>query len=270
MPLLDTPYPLTDAQVAFYQQNRYIKLKQVFNAATIAELNGAITQHVNANSQAVLPLAERDTYGKAFLQLYNLWQHLPVVRALVLSPRLGQLAAQLMQVKGVRLYHDQALFKEPGGGITPWHADQHYWPLSTDKTITAWVPLQATPLAMGPLEFSAASHQLITGRNLKISDHSEATMQQQLRLGNFKHVIEPFDVGEVSFHSGWVFHRAGANTTRHVRKVMTAIYMDSAMVVKQPENKYQQADLEKWCPGATPGGLAATPLNPMAGKPVAS
>ena len=39
--------------------------------------------------------------------------------------------------KSVRLYHDQALFKEAGGGITPWHQDQHYWPLDTDRTITS-------------------------------------------------------------------------------------------------------------------------------------
>ena len=62
-----------------------------------------------------------------------------------------------MEVEGVRLYHDQALFKEAEGGITPWHADQYYWPLSTSKTITYWIPLQAIPLEMGPLEFSAGS-----------------------------------------------------------------------------------------------------------------
>lgn len=28
------------------------------------------------------------------------------------------------QVDGVRIYHDQALFKGPGGGHTPWHCDQ--------------------------------------------------------------------------------------------------------------------------------------------------
>lgn len=29
-----------------------------------------------------------------------------------------------LQVDGVRIYHDQALFKSPGGGPTPWHCDQ--------------------------------------------------------------------------------------------------------------------------------------------------
>ena len=41
-----------------------------------------------------------------------------------------EIATELMQTDGARLYHDQALFKEAGGGITPWHADQYYWPLN--------------------------------------------------------------------------------------------------------------------------------------------
>lgn len=46
------------------------------------------------------------------------------------------------QVEGVRIYHDQALNKEPGGGYTPWHCDGYYWPVQSDKIVTAWVPLQ--------------------------------------------------------------------------------------------------------------------------------
>jgi ectoine hydroxylase-related dioxygenase (phytanoyl-CoA dioxygenase family) len=130
-------------------------------------------------------IAERSTYGKAFLQLFNLWREDEVVKQLIFSKRLAKIAADLMQTQGIRLYHDQALFKEGGGGITPWHADQYYWPLETDKTVTAWIPLQATPLQLGPLEFSAGSHQVIEGRELEIGDESETAMQQRLRVTDF-------------------------------------------------------------------------------------
>lgn len=50
-----------------------------------------------------------------------------------------------MQVEGVRFYADQALYKEPHGGYTPWHCDAFYWPLATDKAVTAWIPLQVCP-----------------------------------------------------------------------------------------------------------------------------
>jgi ectoine hydroxylase-related dioxygenase (phytanoyl-CoA dioxygenase family) len=263
MDTLVKPYPLTKEQIEFYQQNRYIKLKQVIDAATLSFFNDAISKRVAIMSNEVKPLEERSTYGKAFLQLFNLWREDEVVKNLVFSKRLAKIAAELMQADGVRIYHDQALFKEGGGGITPWHADQYYWPLETDKTITAWIPLQQTPLELGPLEFSAGSHQIVEGRDLEISDESEAAIQQKLRVTDFKHVIEPFDIGEVSFHSGWVFHRAGANTTDQMRKVMTVIYMDKDMVLKNPENKNQVNDWNTWCPGARVGEVINTPINPV-------
>lgn len=264
---LQEPYVLTAEQVAFYQKNRYIKLKQVLDAETIAYFNAAITQQVNKMNTETKSLDERDTYGKAFLQLFNLWRENEQVKGLIFSRRLGRIAADLMQVEGVRLYHDQALFKEGGGGITPWHADQYYWPLETDKTVTAWIPLQATPLEMGPLEFSAGSHIIVEGRDLEIGDKSEQVMQEKLRVTDFDHVIEPFDLGEVSFHSGWVFHRAGANTTDGMRKVMTIIYMDRDMVLKNPENKNQVHDWNTWCPGAEVGQIINTPINPILYQP---
>ncbi len=97
--------------------------------------------------------------------------------------------------------------------------------MATDKTVTLWMPLQATPLEMGPLEFSASSHQIVEGRQFEISENSEIIIQEKLRVTDFPHFIEAFDLGEVSFHSGWVFHRAGANSSGEVRKVMTIIYM---------------------------------------------
>src|SRR5690606_41805930 len=70
--------------------------------------------------------------------------------------------------------------------------------------------------------------------------------------------LEPFDLGEVSFHLGWTFHRAGANRSQQPRSVMTVIYMDRDMRLKAPENHMQQQDWEKWCAGAVPGEIIDT------------
>jgi ectoine hydroxylase-related dioxygenase (phytanoyl-CoA dioxygenase family) len=218
---------------------------------------------VEAMTTETVPMEQRDTYSKAFLQVMNLWTYSDDVKEFTFGKRLASIAAQLMEVDGVRMYHDQALFKEPGGGFTPWHADQYYWPLETDKTVTAWVPLQATPLEMGPLQFSAKSHLLQEGRQLKISDDSEQVISQKLTLNNFEMVVEGFELGEVSFHSGWLFHRAGANTTNNMRQVMTVIYMDKNMKLMQPKNDNQQADWDTWCPGAEIGKVIESPLNPV-------
>jgi ectoine hydroxylase-related dioxygenase (phytanoyl-CoA dioxygenase family) len=260
---LNKPYDLTSAQIAFYKKHQFIKLKQVLSEEALQYFNDVISEQVALMNKEDRALEERSTYGKAFLQLFNLWREHALVKELVFSKRIAQIASDLMEVNGVRLYHDQALFKEGGGGITPWHADQYYWPLATDKTVTAWIPLQATPLEMGPLEFSAGSHAIVEGRELEIGDESEALIQKKLRVTDFEHVIEPFDVGEISFHSGWIFHRAGANSTQDMRKVMTIIYMDKEMLLKAPENANQENDWHTWCPGATIGDVIDTPLNPV-------
>ena len=260
---LNKPYDLTSAQIAFYKKHQFIKLKQVLSEEALQYFNDVISEQVALMNKEDRALEERSTYGKAFLQLFNLWREHALVKELVFSKRIAQIASDLMEVNGVRLYHDQALFKEGGGGITPWHADQYYWPLATDKTVTAWIPLQATPLEMGPLEFSAGSHAIVEGRELEIGDESEALIQKKLRVTDFEHVIEPFDVGEISFHSGWIFHRAGANSTQDMRKVMTISYMDKDMLLKAPENANQENDWHTWCPGATIGDVIDTPLNPV-------
>jgi ectoine hydroxylase-related dioxygenase (phytanoyl-CoA dioxygenase family) len=262
-PLLDQPYPLPSQAIEFYQKNRFIKLKDVLDGETLAFYEERISKKVAELNRQSDPLDRRDTYGKAFLQIFNLWREDTEIKELVFSKRLAGLASALMQVEGVRIYHDQALYKEARGGITPWHADQYYWPLSSDKTITVWIPLQEVKLEMGPLEFSAGSHQITEGRELSISDESEEKIRQKLRVTDFPHIVEPFDLGEVSFHSGWVFHRAGANQTDKTRKVMTVIYMDKDMILKEPENDNQRNDWEIWCPGAIIGEEIDTPLNPV-------
>jgi hypothetical protein len=260
---LDEPYALTEEQVAFFRSNGFIKLKHVLSPEAIQYMDHTITREVHRLNTQHLPLEERDTYGKAFLQIMNIWVKSPVVGGIVFSERLAGIAAGLLEVKGVRLYHDQALYKEAGGGHTPWHADQYYWPLSSDRTVTVWIPLQKTPLEMGPLAFSAASNRLNWGRDLKIGDQSQQLLEEKLRQHEYKHVVEPFDLGEVSFHIGWLYHRAGANTTHTMRKVMTMIYMDKDMRLKQPENDNQVEDWKAWCPGAEVGKPIKTPLNPL-------
>ena len=259
---IDSPYPLTAEQKKFCREQGYIKLKNVLSPAVIEHYGPVINQRVRELNTLDVPMNERTTYQKAFLQIMNIWTKCPVVKELVFSKRLARLAAELMGSRGVRLYHDQALYKEAGGGVTPWHADQQYWPLDTSKTITAWIPLQAVPIEMGPLAFGAGSHRFQAGRELEISDESEQKLGQLLK-DQSKLIEEPFDLGEVSFHFGWTFHRAGINMTPNMRGVITIIYFDQDAIVAKPQNQNQLNDLNTWLPDAKIGQVAATRLNPV-------
>lgn len=235
----------------------------MFDGHSLAYYREQISAEVLRRNADSRPIASRDTYGQAFLQVTNLWRTSEVAREFVFGKRLASIAAQLLGVERVRLYHDQALYKEPGGGITPWHADQFYWPLSSDKTVTAWVPLQETPLEMGPLAFAAGSHRMQFGRDLEISDESERSLRKAIEQGRFRDVSEPFALGEVSFHSGWTFHHTGANRTDRPRAVMTVIYMADGIRLIEPTRKQHYADWEAFMPGVKPGEVVDSPLNPV-------
>ena len=67
-----------------------------------------------------------------------MWLENTLIREFVLSSRIAKICADLLSVKKIRLYHDNALVKESGCGRTPWHYDDHHFPLETNDVITAW------------------------------------------------------------------------------------------------------------------------------------
>lgn len=260
---LDRPYRLPAGAVARFREDGFVRLGDVLPVEAIDAYGREITRLTIALNTQTLPLEERTTYDRAFLQVMNLWQESEAVRAFVFGRTLARIATELLEVEGVRLYHDQSLYKEPGGGFTPAHADQYYWPLATDRTVTAWIPLQAVPREMGPLAFYAGSHRSALGRDLPISDESEAAITAAMEAQAFPIVDEPFALGDVSFHAGWLFHRAGPNLSTTPRSVMTIIYMDADMRLAEPANDQQVQDWTKWCAGAEVGQVIDTPGNPV-------
>lgn len=258
---LDTPYALDLQAPARFERDGYIRLRHVLSAPLLRECREELSRVVRRHDTGGVPLAERDTYGKAFTQVFNLWRENPLAERVVRSTRLARIAAQLLDVGSVRLYHDQALYKEPHGGHTPWHCDQFYWPLSSDRTVTAWIPLQPVPAHMGPLGFAVGSHKQDIGRGLAISDDSEAAIGRALQGATI--VDAAFELGEVSFHAGWTYHRAASNESDEVRAVFTIIYMDGAMRLVEPDTAERRFDAASWCPGIRAGEIIDSPINPL-------
>jgi len=260
---LARPVALPAEAAAALARDGFVRLPGLFAPTTLAHAQRAIDRAIDRRAPTQKPLAEQTAYDRAFLQVMNLWRDDVQVRRFVGCARLAQAAAQLLQVERVRLYHDQALYKEAGGGPTPWHADQYYWPLSSDRCGTFWIPLQETTAAMGPIAFSVGSHRHDLGRSLPISEESDARVAAALRATALPLDEQPVALGDATFHLGWTFHRAGENRTAQRRRAMTVIVIDAAMRVAPPRNAAQCNDLAAWFPGLAAGDLAASPLNPL-------
>jgi ectoine hydroxylase-related dioxygenase (phytanoyl-CoA dioxygenase family) len=264
IPALNTDYSLDSTAVDSYRRDGHVLLRTVVSPAEIAVYRDLISSAAARFNTETRPVEERDTYGKAFLQIMNLWVKDESVRRFVLAHRFGKIAAQLMGVDAVRLYHDQALFKEAGGGPTPWHQDQYYWPLDTDHTITMWMPLIDASAQMGTMRFTSGSHCLGYLGALPISDESESAFEKFIGDRGYEvHAAGSMAAGDATFHSGWTLHGAPGNSSPHTREVMTIIYFADGARVSEPDNPNRKRDLATWLPGVEPGELAASELNPV-------
>ncbi len=260
---LNNDYHLSDSDVRSYQEDGHVLLRGVALADEVAHWRPLITETALSHSRQTAPMEERDTYGKAFIQVGNLWQRSESVKPFVLARRFAKIAAELMGVEGVRLYHDQALYKEPGGGHTPWHQDQYYWPLDGVPTVTMWMPLVDCPLEMGALTFASGLQREGFLGHIGISDESEEKFSAHVRERGYPVAVSAMSAGDATFHSGWTLHCAPGNATGSMREVMTIIYFADGARISQPDNPNRGADLAAWFPGLQPGDLAASPLNPL-------
>ncbi len=264
--MLDAIYPISDEQVAQYQRDGHILLDDVLAPDCIPPYKAAIEATVARRNKETRALEDRDTYGKAFLQTTNLWERNAKVAEFVTAKRFARIAARLMGVERVRLYHDQALFKEAGGGITPWHQDQHYWPLATRHAITMWMTLADIDADMGTLQFASRSQAEGYLGDIPISDESETQLRAFVeRRGFALQQAEAMTAGAATFHSGWTLHSAPPNNSERMRPAMTVIYFADGTRVSDLDNTHRVNDRDHWLPGTAPGDLAATRLNPVLG-----
>lgn len=259
------PFSISPAQVADFEKNGHILLRTIASTDEVRFFQPIIHRVSHAHNTEKRKLEERDTYGKAFLQTTNLWRHDGDVKEFVFARRFARLAADLLCVKKVRLYHDQALYKEPGGGRTPWHQDQYYWPLDTDKTITMWMPLIDITAEMGMIAFASGSHKKGQVENTAISDKSESFFSDYVEAQGFEVSTPPsMKAGDATFHRGWTIHSAsGNNSGTLTREVMTIIYFADGTNVTRPQNENQEADRVAWLGSLPPGEKAASELNPI-------
>ena len=261
--MLNTDYPIQAQQVADFQRDGHIYLPELISPEALKPYRDSIVQWADDFRKKQKPMAERDTYGKAFLQMMNLWEEDANIKEFVLAKRFGQVAADLLGVEKVRLYHDQALFKEAGGGHTPWHQDQYYWPLSNAKTVTMWMPLVNITEDMGLLTFASGT-QHVKLPPMPISGKSEETIASFVQDQGFPIKAQKImRAGDATFHMGWTLHAAPGNHSETMREVMTIIFMDADIEVAEPQNENQEADRKRWLANKPAGTRADSWLNPI-------
>jgi ectoine hydroxylase-related dioxygenase (phytanoyl-CoA dioxygenase family) len=223
-------YPLTQEQIDDYRRNGFIQLDDVITGDVLASMRGAVESAVEQETREAAgtrPAGQTlGTYEKIFNQKVNLWQRHPDVARYTLSRALGSIAMRL-EGRPMRLWHDQALFKEPqkGNNKTPWHQDAVYWP-HTDRwhQTTVWIALKDATTQNGCMAFVEGTHSLGPLPAVDLADPQDL-FDNAPHLRPVHPVPRPLRAGSVTFHNGLTFHYAGPNKSEGTREAFAIIYM---------------------------------------------
>jgi len=251
-------YDLDDDQLRSYAKNGFIVLKSVLTGDALEYARKVVQSAVLLRKEQDLrDLKDKSQYEQSFLQCGYLCWDFPAVRDLVFGKRFAGIARDLMQVKHVRLWHDQALFKEPAGRHTDVHQDSSYWPVDKpDLTTTLWLALSKVYRENGCLFFHPETHRSGIREYVDIfknPHHPKALDPNAV-------VYTPLNPGDATFHSGLTFHGAGENRTSEMREGMTVIYLSDGI-------KYDAMDVRnathKSCWGLNPFDSIDTQYTPI-------
>lgn len=263
LPSLESEYDVAADALGAFSRDGHASLRQLVSREDLESIRPALAAVVDRVDEAADRQGRIDDYSKLFIQVTNVWRLDPLARRIVFARRFAGIAARLLGVPSVRLYHDQALYKPPGSGRTPWHQDQWYWPLATDRTVTMWLALVDVPKEAGPMCFAEGSHRATSLGNAGISAGNDRRLAELIEERGWPRVRVPLSAGDASFHLGGLLHSAGANTSGTTREALTVIYYADGTRAAEPANENQRVDLEVFLPGIRPGELAASELNPI-------
>jgi ectoine hydroxylase-related dioxygenase (phytanoyl-CoA dioxygenase family) len=164
-------------------------------------------------------------YANVFTQCLKLADiHDPIAK-LILAPEIGEMAATLAGIDGIRVWHDQALFKPPYGNPTAWHIDNPYWSFSRRDAISIWIALDDSTLGNGCLWYLPGTHKTARFDNAGIGPNLGGLFKVYPEWKKIDPVPAPIPAGGAVFHNALVAHGAGANMTNKPRRAMTCAFM---------------------------------------------
>ena len=239
---------VTSDQIERYQKDGFLVIDNFLTSSELAEWRSAVEEAIEERDGLKIPGTniktgyddginqDTDYYANVFDQLINLWQTNSRVRKLMMSPELGKAASLLSGAKGIRIWHDQALFKRPWANPTALHLDVPYWSFSAPDAISIWVALDDATHNNGCLYFLPGTHKKTDYRDLGITKNMKAIFTVYPELASVEAVAVPMRAGSASFHNGLCIHGAGPNMTPRSRRAMTCAYMPEGATFNGQKN----------------------------------
>ena len=220
---------LCQEEIDQFQADGFLLVEDFFTDDEIAHFGECVDAAVEyRTSDDRRNLSEKNLYEQTFVQCMRLWEDRPDVSPFTFHPKLCAAAAALLQTDCVRLWHDQALYKEPGGRKTDAHLDYPFWPVIEQDLVSVWIPFQDVHPDGGMMSYVKGSHRI---------GYTEFVDIGQLHGGEVYDLLQEPMIAELPlipvpalrrsaiFHHACTIHAADANETAKTRRVFTMAYM---------------------------------------------
>lgn len=250
-------YKLTKEEIESYRENGFVVIHDFLNTEEVETWRTSIDTAIENRAGRKFPHSEIKTgesdginkdanyFGKVFDQIINLWQTDEAVKKIMLDKRLGEMAANLAQVDGIRIWHDQSLVKRPWANPTAWHLDTPFWSFNNREALSIWVALDDVTMQNGCMYFMPGSHKETSLEDLGIGTNLGDVFNKYPKYGHREPVKAEIKAGSCTFHNGLCLHGAGVNMTPGLRRAMTCAYMPDGSIFNGKKNVIPDEKFEK-------------------------
>lgn len=220
---------LSGAEVERFQADGFLLVENFFTDEELdhfgEQVDAAVAHRTADDHRALL---EKNLYEQTFVQCMRLWEDHPGVSPFTFHPKLCAAAAALLETDCVRLWHDQALYKEAGGRATDAHLDYPFWPVDRPDLVSVWIPFADVEPGGGMMSYVQGSHsagitQFVDIGQLRGGEPYDLLRQPEVAALPLVPVRAP--KGCAIFHHACTIHAADANETDSTRRVFTMVYM---------------------------------------------
>jgi ectoine hydroxylase-related dioxygenase (phytanoyl-CoA dioxygenase family) len=220
-------YRLSDEQVAFYQENGYLKGVRLLDDAQCDQLLAELAELADAKHPGhklfyEYHSNESSNPSTVLFHALGAWRITPGFHDILWNPAFTMAASQLL-AGGVRFWHDQ-LFCKPAkhGGVVAWHQDYSYWTRTVPMAhLTCWIGLDNADRDNGCLHYVPGSHRWdllpVTGLAGGMEAIREVLTDDQFE--RFQHPVAiELNRGECAFHHPLMIHGSFENRTDRPRR----------------------------------------------------
>lgn len=257
---------LTNTHITDYRENGFVAIPDFLDAGELETwrrvTDQAVAERLASAEKLTNQAKDKDPsyYSRVFIQCLRLADTNEEMRTLIYDERIGRMAATLAGVDGIRVWHDQALIKQPYGNPTGWHLDNPYWSFSSRDAISIWIALDDATLENGCMWYVPGSHKTATFENAGIGQNIGELFDVYPAWKEIDTVPVPVKAGAAVFHSGLTAHGAGANMTRHQRRAMTCAFMPDGATFNGRRNILPESYFESLSEGDVLNDETQNPL----------